>query len=81
MIFFSDSQTLATSNIELAQGRAATLAHIRKQSLDIYNRIHSIEEDIKFVREVRRVYPQFPILRGRLYLAGHNGEVVSDRKL
>lgn len=42
-------------------GRA--LNELRKESLDVYNRLHSIEEDISFVNEVHKAYPGFPILR------------------
>lgn len=38
-------------------------AYIRRESLDIYNRLHSIEADIAFVNEVRRAYPTFPLIR------------------
>ena len=39
-------------------------AYLRKESLDIYNRIRSIAEDIHFVERVHEVYPNLPILRG-----------------
>jgi tRNA A64-2'-O-ribosylphosphate transferase len=38
-------------------------AHIRRESLDIYNRLHSIQADIAFVNEVRTAYPSFPLIR------------------
>lgn len=38
-------------------------AYLRKESLDIYNRIHSIADDINFVERVQEVYPNLPILR------------------
>jgi Rit1 N-terminal domain len=38
-------------------------AHIRRESLDIYNRLHSIQADIAFVNEVRAAYPSFPLIR------------------
>ncbi|KAH6909259.1 initiator tRNA phosphoribosyl transferase [Coprinopsis sp. MPI-PUGE-AT-0042] len=38
------------------------LAAIRKESLDVYNRLHSIEEDVQFVHQVRVAYPKLPIL-------------------
>ncbi|KAI0774826.1 initiator tRNA phosphoribosyl transferase [Trametes elegans] len=38
------------------------LAYVRKQSLDIYNRLHSIREDVRFVRQVHDAYPTLPIL-------------------
>ncbi|KAF5327747.1 hypothetical protein D9619_004843 [Psilocybe cf. subviscida] len=39
-----------------------TLTYLRKESLDIYNRLHSIEEDIVFVDQVQMTYPTFPFL-------------------
>jgi len=41
----------------------ATLSYLRRESADIYNRLHSIEEDIAFVNRVRKAYPEIPILR------------------
>ncbi|KAI0943916.1 hypothetical protein AcV7_001869 [Taiwanofungus camphoratus] len=38
------------------------LSHLRKESLDLYNRIHSIFEDVAFVNEVRASYPQLPVI-------------------
>lgn len=43
--------------------RLSALHHLRKESLDIYNRLHSIAEDIEFVKSVRAAYPHLPILR------------------
>lgn len=43
--------------------QALALNHLRKESLDIYNRLHSIAEDIEFVKSVRAAYPHLPILR------------------
>ncbi|KAF8491620.1 initiator tRNA phosphoribosyl transferase [Russula emetica] len=37
-------------------------AHIRRESLDIYNRLHSIKADVTFVNEVRAAYPSFPFI-------------------
>jgi hypothetical protein len=39
------------------------LAVLRKESLDIYNRIHSIAEDIIFVHQICKIYPDYPIIR------------------
>jgi tRNA A64-2'-O-ribosylphosphate transferase len=39
------------------------LATLRKESLDIYNRLHSIEEDIAFVNHIQSHYSNFPLLR------------------
>ncbi|KAH7925292.1 initiator tRNA phosphoribosyl transferase, partial [Leucogyrophana mollusca] len=35
---------------------------LRKESQDIYNRVHSIAEDAAFVRQVQRAYPTLPLL-------------------
>lgn len=45
--------------------RNKTFSHLRKESLDVYNRLKSIEEDIKFVNQVHDAYPDFPLLRTR----------------
>ncbi|KAF8199530.1 initiator tRNA phosphoribosyl transferase [Pholiota molesta] len=37
-------------------------AYLRKESLDIYNRLHSIEEDVVFVEQVHKAYPNIPLL-------------------
>ncbi|KAJ3552576.1 hypothetical protein NM688_g4083 [Phlebia brevispora] len=42
--------------------RAQALAHIRRESLDLYNRLHSIAEDVQFVTSVAEAYPDLPIL-------------------
>jgi hypothetical protein len=39
------------------------LAEIRKESLNIYNRIHSIAEDALFVEEVTEHYNEYPVIR------------------
>ena len=39
------------------------LSYLRKESLDIFNRIQSIEEDISFIRQVNQAYPGVPIIR------------------
>ncbi len=41
------------------------LAHIRRESLDVFNRIHSVAEDVQFVRAVAAAY-DLPILRAYL---------------
>ncbi|KAJ6631454.1 initiator tRNA phosphoribosyl transferase [Mycena sp. CBHHK59/15] len=38
------------------------IAFLRKESLDLYNRLHSIAEDILFVNQVHEAYPGIPIL-------------------
>lgn len=42
---------------------ALALAYIRRESLDIYNRIQSIGADIAFVDQVRAAYPELPLIR------------------
>ena len=39
------------------------LAHIRRESLDLYNRIHSIDEDCGFVQAVSEAYKELPLVR------------------
>ncbi|KAJ7503115.1 initiator tRNA phosphoribosyl transferase [Mycena galericulata] len=39
-----------------------TLAFLRKESLDLFNRLHSICEDVAFVNAVHDFYPGIPIL-------------------
>lgn len=53
------------SNLNLDHERALidSLATLHKKSLNIYNRLHSIQEDIGFVNYVHESYPNFPLLR------------------
>ena len=44
------------------------LSYLRKESVDIYNRLHSIEEDVAFVTEVREAYSEAPLLRSSISL-------------
>ncbi|TEB38143.1 initiator tRNA phosphoribosyl transferase [Coprinellus micaceus] len=37
-------------------------SEIRKESLDVYNRLHSIEEDLDFVNVVHDSYPDLPLI-------------------
>ena len=48
---------------DIRQASAEALAYVRKESLDIFNRLHSIEEDVRFVEQVHEAYPDLPILR------------------
>ncbi|KAI0292820.1 tRNA A64-2'-O-ribosylphosphate transferase [Russula brevipes] len=41
---------------------ASARALIRRESLDIYNRLHSIDADIAFVNQVRAAYPALPLI-------------------
>ncbi len=45
------------------EANAQALAYVRKESLDIFNRIHSVQEDIRFVGQVHEAYSELPILR------------------
>ncbi|KAH9889398.1 initiator tRNA phosphoribosyl transferase [Cubamyces lactineus] len=49
-------------DFDIRQASAQALAYVRKESLDIYNRLHSIHEDVQFVQQVRDAYPKLPIL-------------------
>ena len=42
---------------------ASALAYIRRESLDIHNRIQSIGADIAFINQVRAAYPALPLIR------------------
>ncbi|OBZ69549.1 Uncharacterized protein C3F10.06c [Grifola frondosa] len=50
------------NGVHLHHESARALGHLRKESLDIFNRIHSIVEDVNFVNEVHKAYPQLPLL-------------------
>jgi len=45
------------------------LSEIRKESLDIYNRIHSIAEDALFVEKVAEHYDGYPVIRAAHFLS------------
>ncbi|KAM5543053.1 hypothetical protein V8D89_003437 [Ganoderma adspersum] len=47
---------------DVKEANAQALAYVRKESLDIFNRIHSVKEDVGFVVQVHRAYPELPIL-------------------
>lgn len=38
-------------------------SELRKESLDIYNRLHSIQEDVSFVNTIHEAYPNLPLIR------------------
>lgn len=44
------------------------LAEIRKESLNIYNRIRSIAEDALFVEKVAEQYSEYPVIRAVYFL-------------
>jgi hypothetical protein len=35
---------------------------IRKECLDVFNRLHSINEDASFVSSIAHAYPSFPVV-------------------
>ncbi|KAH9935229.1 initiator tRNA phosphoribosyl transferase [Epithele typhae] len=49
-------------DFDIRQANAQALAYVRRESLDIYNRLQSIAEDVKFVHQVHREYPDLPLL-------------------
>jgi hypothetical protein len=51
------------SPMEDHEFRSQALIHIRKESLDLYNRVQSIAEDCEFVHAVHQVYPNLPVVR------------------
>ncbi|KAI0645167.1 initiator tRNA phosphoribosyl transferase [Trametes meyenii] len=44
------------------QADAEALAYVRKETLDIFNRLHSILEDVRFVHQVHEAYGGLPML-------------------
>ena len=48
---------------DVKEANAQALAYVRKESLDIFNRIHSVKEDVRFVGHTHEAYPELPILR------------------
>ncbi|EKM50028.1 uncharacterized protein PHACADRAFT_213797 [Phanerochaete carnosa HHB-10118-sp] len=42
--------------------KSEALAYLRRESLDIYNRVHSIAEDCEFVKAACRAYPDLPVV-------------------
>jgi hypothetical protein len=46
--------------------RSQILEYLRKESSDIFNRLHSIAEDAAFVEHVHQAYPTIPLL-GKAY--------------
>ena len=43
------------------------LESIRRESVDSYNRLHSIAEDASFVETIFRHYSSFPVIREAIY--------------
>ena len=44
------------------------LESIRREASSPYNRLHSIDEDARFVKSVHKVYSQFPLIREFLFV-------------
>ncbi|KAG2347441.1 initiator tRNA phosphoribosyl transferase [Suillus weaverae] len=44
------------------EGASLAFSELRKESQDLYNRIHSIAEDASFVDQVYRSYPRLPLI-------------------
>jgi tRNA A64-2'-O-ribosylphosphate transferase len=36
---------------------------IRKETVDLFNRLHSVNEDIHFVRQIHMAFPSLPLIR------------------
>ena len=67
MQLLSQNQHPAMSfDFDVKKANAEALEYVRKESLDIYNRLHSILEDVRFVGQVHDAYPELPILRESL---------------
>jgi tRNA A64-2'-O-ribosylphosphate transferase len=49
--------------MEAREATTEALTELRKESQDIFNRLHSITEDAVFVRQVHAHYPDLPLLR------------------
>jgi hypothetical protein len=47
----------------MSQDVSSALAQIRRESLDMYNRLHSIAEDVAFVNLVHGMYAGLPLMR------------------
>lgn len=47
---------------DIRQAEKTAFARIRKESHDIYNRLHSIEEDVLFVDTVAKQYSTLPLV-------------------
>ena len=54
-------------SFDVLNGHTRILEYLRKESSDIFNRLHSIVEDAAFVEQVHQVYPTIPLL-GKAYL-------------
>lgn len=54
------------ASFNAGNSRSHILEYLRKESADIFNRLHSIAEDAAFVEHVHQAYPTIPLL-GKVY--------------
>jgi hypothetical protein len=57
------------------------LRYLRKESIDIYNRLHSIAEDVEFIQQVHDAYPNVPLLRAYLLSSSSYGFMTSNQRI
>lgn len=65
MPMLANSEQHEDALVELESVGAVTsrvLDYLRKESLDIFNRLHSISEDAAFVEHVHQAYSTIPLL-------------------
>ena len=73
--------THSHKNMSIGLNDKKGLTEIRKESLNIYNRIHSIAEDILFVENVAWQYSEYPVIRALRFLlsVGRHSNVRSQQ--
>lgn len=59
----SDHLSLLPMALDWQGEQASQLEDIRRETLDIYNRLHSINQDAAFVQRVHDAFPDLPLLR------------------
>jgi len=57
------TRTISSKTMPTSPSDGKELAEIRKESLDTYNRIHSIAADSLFVAKVVEHYSEYPVIR------------------
>ena len=62
------AHTLPAKNMSTSLRDKKELADIRKESLDIYNRIHSVAEDALFVENIAEHSGEYPVIRTACFL-------------
>jgi hypothetical protein len=50
------------ASVNAVTSRSHVLEYLRKESLDIFNRLHSIAEDAAFVEHAHQAYSTIPLL-------------------